>query len=139
MLLFAIVLGLTAVASAVSGSRRQQAAEQRSPRAVEPPASPAAPPSEGRGLAYIRFRPDHAVRVRRLQVGRPALVIVEVNRPGQVEISGLGLAAPAEPLTPARFDVLPSAPGRFELRFTPAGELATGRVGTLSVVPAGTP
>ena len=138
VLLFALVLGLAAVATAVSGSRPEQAAEQRSPRAVEPPASSAAPAPEGRGQAHIRFRPGDAVRVRRLRVGRPASVTVEVNHPGHVEISGLGLAAPAEPLTPARFDVLPSQPGRFDLRFTPAGELTTVRIGTLSVM-AGPP
>ena len=31
----------------------------------------------------------------------------------------LGLSASAEPLTPARFDVLVEQPGRYELRFTP--------------------
>ena len=135
VLLFALVLGLAAVATAVSGSRRERAAEQRSPRAVEPPAGSAAPP-EARGPAHIRFRPGDAVRVRHLHVGQPALLTVEVSRPGQVEIPGLGLTAPADPVTPARFDVLASEPGRFALRFTPAGEVASGRVGTLSVVSA---
>jgi hypothetical protein len=46
-------------------------------------------------------------------------VLVEVAEPGLVEIPALGLSAPAQPLTPARFDVLRSDPDRVAITFTP--------------------
>jgi hypothetical protein len=61
------------------------------------------------------------------------VVAVEVDRPGLVELEGLGLSAPAEPLTPARFDVLVARPGSFPVTFVPAGRGDPARVGTLVV------
>ncbi len=44
-----------------------------------------------------------------------------------------GARAPAEPGTPARFDVLVDEPGRFAVFATPAGSNERRRVGTLVV------
>jgi hypothetical protein len=51
-----------------------------------------------------------------------------------VALEGLGLVAAAEPLTPARFDVLGRRPGRHRVRFTAAGGDEAATVGTLAVV-----
>ncbi len=58
-----------------------------------------------------------------------------VEAAGTVEIPRLGLSASAEPLTPARFDVLPTEPGRYELRFVPAAGDESRPAGTLTVRP----
>jgi hypothetical protein len=72
-------------------------------------------------------------QTRRLDAGQPAAVLVEVDEPGLVEIENLGLSAPAEPLTPARFDVLTSNPERLAITFTPADGDTPGDAGTLVV------
>jgi hypothetical protein len=119
LLLFAIVLGLSAIAASVS-----RTPEESSDRA-EPPPPPATTPSLSPGSATPSASPvelgfDAArEQTRRLDTRQAATVLVEVDEPGLVEIPGLGLSAPADPLTPARFELLVSDPGRFELRFTP--------------------
>jgi hypothetical protein len=131
LLLFAIVLGLAALAAAVS-QPRQEAAE---PQPGAPPAPTARPAQEGPHAAQIAFSAEGAPRTRRLQVGRSATVLVKVARPGEVRLEGLGLVSSAEILTPARFDVLGRRPGRHPVRFAPAGgggEATT--VGTLAIV-----
>jgi hypothetical protein len=52
-----------------------------------------------------------------------------------VAIPDLGLSGYGEPLTPARFDVLASEPGRHEIEFTPAAGDETGVAGSLVVEP----
>jgi len=56
-----------------------------------------------------------------MRAGEAATLEVAVDEPGTVEIPDMGLSAAAEPVTPARFDVLATRPGRYELLFTPAG------------------
>jgi hypothetical protein len=131
LILFAIVLGLSALVASVSRPRDQ--AERTSPRpttrqptATQPPPRPAA--------ARIVFPAGPPAR-RRLEAERPAVVVVEAPGPGQVEISGLGLAAPADRLTPARFDVLTGRTGRYEVRFTPAKGGESRVTGRLLVIP----
>ena len=57
--------------------------------------------------------------------------------PGLVEIPDLGESAPADPLTPARFELLVSDPGRFQIRFTSAAGDESEVAGTLVVETAG--
>ena len=57
---------------------------------------------------------------------------------GQVELGGLGLVAAADPLTPARFDVLTVEHGVHPIRFTEAGKNEARTIGTLQIVPAAT-
>ena len=116
LLLFAIVLGLAALAAGLS--RPEESSEPR-----QEPAGPVAPGPAGAGAApeaELRFS---AARPRRrsLDVGRAAEVLVEVHLPGQVEIPDLGLSASADPVTPARFDVLEQRPGSHPILFEPAG------------------
>lgn len=131
LLLFAIVLGLAAVAAALSTPPQQRRAEPR--RADRPP--PRRQPRAAAQVTRILFRQRGRPAVRRLDVGQAAVVTVEVERPGQVELPALGMAASAEPLTPATLEVLPPSAGRYQLRFTAAGELASERLGVLAVTP----
>jgi hypothetical protein len=138
LLLFAIVLGLAAIAASVSRSP-EESGESESQPAVPSEAdqvpSPsvtsgdAAPVSGVRELVFEA----HRDQTRRLEAGQPATVLVEVDEPGLVEIADLGLSAPADPLTPARFEVLTSDPDRLEITFTAVEEDLAGPAGTLVV------
>jgi hypothetical protein len=139
LLLFAIVLGLAAVAASVSRPRSDSgttepfrqpppSAERDAPPTASPAPEGAPPPVE---LTFFGSDPG----AQRILAGQAATVFVEVEQPGQVEIADLGLSAAAEPLTPARFDVLTRATGRHPITFMPAAdEAASQRIGTLVVV-----
>jgi hypothetical protein len=131
LLLFAVVLGLAALAASVSQPRREDAR----PRPVEGP-SPTAVPAPGHPSGDdVVFSPTGRPRTNRLEVGRSVTVVVRVSRPGEVALEGLGLVAPAEPLTPARFDVLGREPGVHRVRFTPAGAASEAvTLGELAIV-----
>ena len=138
LLLFAIVLGLAAVAASVSRPRTESpgdgagggqptATEQQGPPTAAPgPADPAAPVE----LTFFAADPGP----QRINAGQAAIVHVDVEEPGQVHIEDLGLSASAEPLTPARFDVFTRATGRHPVTFEPAGDEAVPeQVGALVV------
>jgi hypothetical protein len=138
LLLFAIVLGLAAIAASVSrqpdesGERAEQPAVRPETEEVpKPSVSPgsATAVSGGLELVFDATRDQN----RRLDAGRPATVVVAVDEPGLADISDLGLSAPADPLTPARFELLVSEPGRLEVTFTPADGDARTPAGTLVV------
>jgi hypothetical protein len=134
LLLFAIVLGLAAVAASVSRPRDVSESpgtvQDTVTEADQPPtASPGAPAA----LELTLFAADP--EPQRIRAGQAATLFVEVEEPGQVAIPDLGMAAVAEPLTPARFDVLTRQTGRHPIEFQPAGaDDAQVRVGTLVVV-----
>ncbi len=131
LLLFAIVLGVAAIATSVSQPERAQRDDGSDvPDASEPSAGPG---PLGDRPAAVSFSAAEPVR-RRLEVGRPATVVVKVPAPGDVEVAGLGLSAAATPLAPARFDVLERRPGRHEVRFTPAGADEARSAGVLRIV-----
>ena len=137
LLLFAIVLGLAAVAASVS---RPGGDSSDSERAAPPPPTQGAPTVSpgpaGESPVTLRFNAERE-QVRRLEVGRAATLQVSVDEPGQVEIPLLGLAAPAEPVTPARFDIFASDSGRYPIAFTPAEGEEALPAGILDVTPAG--
>ena len=132
LLLFAIVLGLAAIATSVSRPRDEPSKPASPPAASTPSASPG---PESAGAEEITFEPAANPPTHRLEAGRPATVVVEVDEPGQVEIEGLGLTATAEPLTPARFDVLTSDEGKHRVKLRPAATGEPGTVGTLVIEP----
>jgi hypothetical protein len=138
LLLFAIVLGLAALAASLSRSREE----------TREPAAPSAPPSSDTGTeptlspgqrptaqlpATLRFVAERD-QTRRLEYGRPATLEVAVEDPGQVEIPLLGLSATADPVTPARFEVFPREARRYPLMFTPAAGDETRSAGALLVI-----
>ena len=141
LLLFAIVLGLAAVAASIS--RPRGASDPlRSPTSTtqQQPTTPSASPAPGGSApagsptpVELTF-PAGAPHTRRIQAGQSATVLVEVAEAGQVGIADLGMSAVAEPLTPARFDVLTTTVGRHPITFAPAGAAdQKQRVGTLVV------
>jgi hypothetical protein len=139
LLLFAIVLGMAALVASLSRPIEQRRgdttpSEPREPREAGPPvATPTPAPELTKTLSFDAAENESM----RLRAGRAATVEVSVGEPGTVEIPGLGLTAPADPLTPARFDVLATSPGRYELIFSPSTGEPDQRAGRLVVTSAG--
>jgi hypothetical protein len=138
LLLFAIVLGLAAIAASVSRSP-DDSGDGESPPVVPSETQQVPSPSvssgdavPGSGVRELVFDADRD-QTRRLDTGQPATVLVEVDEPGLVEIADLGLSAPAGPLTPARFEILTSDPDRLEITFTAVEDDVPGPAGTLVV------
>jgi hypothetical protein len=142
LLLFALVLGVAALAASFSRPNDsgdpltppdQTQTQTETESETAPSATPGgAPVSTGGPPATLEF--DAAQdQTRRLATGVAATVEVIVDEPGQVSIPLLGLTAPAEPLTPARFDVLATDAGAYPLVFTAAQGDEEREVGTLTV------
>jgi hypothetical protein len=134
LLLFAIVLGLAAIAASVSrppaGDETDTAAES-SPRERS---TPTAGPSPGPGPpADIAFEADLQPETRTVPTGRAATVTITAYEPGQVEIERLGLTAPVEPNGPARFDLLAGSPDRYAVTFTPVDTGERRKIGVIEV------
>jgi hypothetical protein len=138
LLLFAIVLGLAAIAASISLPPEESG--DRADRSPPPPAterdetptvSPGIEPAAGPTVEVV-FDAERE-QVRRLDTGQPATVVVEVAEPGLVEATQLGLSAPADPLTPARFEVLVNDPERVMLVFTPVTDDTPKPAGVLAV------
>ena len=139
LLLFAIVLGLAAIAASISRPRDESATRRGEPPAFTPPAARERPPTltpgpETPSKPALELEFDAAAdQSRRLSAGQPATLLVAVDEPGQVEIPLLGLTASADPLTPARFEVLTSEARRYPITFTPADGAEERSAGTLVV------
>jgi hypothetical protein len=135
LLLFAIVLGLAAIAASLSRppDESSERAERPAPQGERTPTvSPRAgePPVQGTSFVFAAEREQ----VRRVDAGQPATVIVEVEEPGLVEIPALGVSAPGDPLTPARFELRVSDGGRYGIVFTSAAGDTPRPAGVLAVV-----
>lgn len=142
LLLFAIVLGLAAIAASVSRPR-----EDAGDRAGSAPSAPSTAQTErtptvspgsadsGGTRADVVFGASDGEPSRRIPVDGASTVLVEVDEPGQVEIPDLGLSAPGDPLTPARFEIFGSEPGTHEVLFAPASGDESTEVGTLAIEP----
>ena len=136
LLLFAIVLGMAALVASLSRpveNRRDETTAREEPEpgptTVEPAPAPFAP-------SAVTF--DAAEdQTRRLAEGSAATLEVSVDEPGSVQIPGLGLSSPANPLTPARFDILATDPGSYELLFAPATSETPEPAGKLVVTSVG--
>lgn len=137
LLLFAIVLGLAAVAASVSRPRDTNppatTSTERAPT-IAPGTTPETPPpgAAAPGSVDLTFDADDA-RAQRIAAGQAATVVVEVPEAGQVSIEGLGMTDTAEPTTPASFDVLTSNAGRYAITFMAAGSTTALAAGTLVV------
>jgi hypothetical protein len=137
LLLFAIVLGLAAVAASVSRTDRTRPAP--SPPSAGTTTETAGPgtdttPGPDPGTRTLSFDQAGRRQVRKLAVGQAATVVVKVAQAGQVEIQELGGVRPAEPATPASFDIFGDRPGRFPVIFHPGAGGPVQRVGVLRVV-----
>jgi len=139
LLLFAIVLGLAAVVSSLARPPARNSGDGAAPRtersatptATAPPSASPAPP--------IRFVVGRPRKTETLKAGDAATVTVVVEEPGEVSLDGLGLTAAAEPLAPARFDVLSTRPGRHAVRFRALRDTESRLLGVLQIVPAPLP
>jgi hypothetical protein len=137
LLLFAIVLGLAAVAASISRPRTNSTEPLRgTPPPTETEAQQTEPTMEPRPslpTAQLTFYASDP-QAQGIDAGQAATVFVEVEQPGQVFIHDLGMSAATEPLTPARFDVLTQQTGRFPITFQPAGgDSSEEHAGTLVV------
>ena len=106
ILLFALVLGLAALA----------------------PAAPA-PPADvvPRNLPFG----GGSARVRRARTGEHVVVSVASEAGGVATIPKLGRTGSAAPDAPARFDLLAPQPGRYDVMLAASGSSEPRRVGTL--------
>ena len=136
MLLFAIVLGMAALVASLSRpvEERRDDSAQSEPRDTPPPTASPTPASSLPETLSFEAAENEAMR---LPAGDAATVEVAVDEAGSVDIPGMGLSAPADPVIPARFDVLASRPGSYQLLFTPAGDNPSEPAGRLVVTSAG--
>jgi len=133
LLLFAIVLGLAAVAASISRPGTSTEPLRGTPPPTDSESQPTVAPGPSVPTTELTFYSAEP-RAQGIDAGQAATVYVEVEEPGQAFIHDLGMSAVAEPLTPARFDVLTQQIGRFPITFQPAGaEAGEERVGTLVV------
>ena len=133
LLLFAIVLGLAAVAASVSRPRDAADPLREPSPTTEAERPPTAAPKQVSAPVELTFS-ESDPRAQRIRPGQAATIYVDVLEAGQVGIADLGMSAVAEPLSPARFDVFTRALGRHPITFVPAAaERAQVRLGTLVV------
>jgi hypothetical protein len=147
LVLFAIVLGLAAVAASISrpGSSPSRPAAQPSLRggpterqstngsgSTTPTVSPGTASPPGEPPVSLGFR-SWLHQTRRIAAGQSATVSVRVDQVGQVSIPDLGLTDAAEPVTPAEFDVYATRAGRYPIVFLPAAAGQVEPAGTLVV------
>jgi hypothetical protein len=130
MLLMALILGAVAVVEAVAPVPRQRTPTERPPVA--------APPAGVAPVRTLELRYPSAKRVPRIRVAKGAHVVLEVasSQPGEASVAKLGLVQPAEPATPARFDLLAVSPGTYQVAFAPSAG-GSARVGSLVVAGPG--
>jgi hypothetical protein len=136
LLLFAVVLGMAALVASLSGpiEDRRDETTAREPSSSGPAtATPSPAPSLPAAISFDATRDQ----TKKVSHGSTATIEVSVAEPGDVTILGLGLSAPAEPLTPARFDILATDAGRYELVFAPATGETTQPAGTLVITSEG--
>ena len=134
LLLFAIVLGLAAIAASVSRPPASEKADTAAETSSRERSTPTAGPSPGSGPpAEIAFEADLKPETRTVPAGRAATVIVTAYEPGQIEIERLGLTAAAEPGAPARLDLLTDSPERYAVTFTPVETGEKRKIGVIEV------
>jgi len=137
ILLFAIVLGLAALVTSFTRPGEERDRQRERTEAAQPqapsPTQTASPGPAAAGPRPLRFQAGAKAQTRTLEAGRAASVSVSVLAPGRVELVDLGLDASAEPSTPARFEILPTEPGRYAIGFTPANGVEGRTIGVLRV------
>ncbi len=134
ILLFAIILGLAAIATSVQRPAPDEAPTERDrrPQPATPSASARAPATVP-APAEVSFAADLRPETESLPLDRAATLTVNAEAPGQVDIPRLGLTGYADRLAPARFEVLPSSAGRYEVFFEPTEEGPRRKIGIVEV------
>jgi hypothetical protein len=122
LLLFAIVLGVAAIAASLAPPPDREGAPARTETEAAPPAQPREDGARPAGGEAVRLDFDATASrpvERRVERGRHVIVTVSAREPGEVRIASLGRTDFASPRTPAVFDLLLTAPGRHEITFIP--------------------
>jgi hypothetical protein len=120
LLLFALVLGLSAVVASLAPPPEDANEEERGTNTTVAASPPSAGPAMRRMPIRIPVRGPEAPRVtRRVREGSSFALEVPVREPGNVVLDGLGLSQTADPHTPAQFYLLASPPGRYAVAFVP--------------------
>jgi hypothetical protein len=132
LLLFAIVLGLGAIAASIAAPPRRTR-ESASPPAGEAPQARREPRRGRTATVNVEFDLAGAPRTLSVEAGRHVIVTVAAAAPGQASLEGLGLVSPVEPDSPARFDLFPQRPGRYRAVVTPAAGGPARTAGVLNV------
>jgi hypothetical protein len=136
LLLFAIVLGMAALVASLSrpiDQRRTDTTPAPEPGPGPATATPGAAPESGTVLSRPIVFQAAEEESKKVPAGDAATVEVEVTQAGTVEIRDMGLSSAADPVTPARFDILPTRPGRYEVTFIPARGEQSEPAGSLVV------
>jgi hypothetical protein len=128
ILLFALVLGLTALAAGVSPSRDTGGVPAAS--APTPP-----PPKPDARIVELSAGPAGRPALLRARAGENLVLMVSSPAGGLVTIPALGRTATVSPATAARFDLLAPAQGRYDVLFEASGGQERRRVGTLVTRP----
>jgi hypothetical protein len=132
LLLFAVVLGMAALAASVSRPPQERARTTPATPAPEPGPTTAEPAPADSPARPVTF--DAALHERRRVAARRAATLeVLVDEPGSVELPDLGVSASADEHTPARFELFPTRAGHYAIRFTPAAGDERRPAGTLIV------
>ena len=111
LLLFALVLGLSAVVASIAPSPETD----EEPPSRTTPAAKASPASVPTTPVHVTLRGG----TQRVPAGSSFSLDVPVKEPGDVAIDSLGLRQSADPHTPAHFELLASPRGRHSVEFTP--------------------
>jgi hypothetical protein len=129
ILLFALVLGLTALAAAVSPSSKSGSAGPTPAPGTRP--APVLP----RTVAF-QSRESGLPQIRRALTGEHLLLTVSSSEGGLVTIPRLGRTDSVTPAAPARFDLLGPQAGRYDVLLQlGGGPSEPRRVGTLVTRP----
>jgi hypothetical protein len=132
LLLFALVLGLTALAASLAPPPAQD--DQPATQTTQAPPTEVADPGELR--VGFHFPPtDHKPATKRVAAGQPVVVFVAAKQAGQATIPLLGRVSSITPEDPARFDLLLPEDADYDVRFTPATGGEPRRVGRLVTAP----
>jgi len=130
-----LLLAVTLLFVAVASSLMRPVPESDEPPAVTTPSAPegssgssAAGPPQRIRIAGGSDPPERETIEREAR----AILTVTATESGVVQIEGLDRLAPAEPGTPAVFDLVADRPGRFEIVFMPTDGLDR-HAGTLIV------
>jgi hypothetical protein len=137
LLLFALVLGLSALVAAIAPSPSNRDEGDDAPPAVETPDEPAVERPVTRPVRLSEPVEGRRIPVERVSSDTRLTLEVQVSRPGDVELEGLGLRQSADPLAPVRFELLARPDGRYGVRFLPVRG-APELLGTLVFNPTAT-
>jgi hypothetical protein len=116
LLLFALVLGLSALVAALAPPPDEEESQPAEPTTVE---ADAPPPFLERALELRVRAADARLVTRRVEPGSSFSLTVSVPGPGDVILEGLGLRQTADPLSPAHFELLASPRGNHAVTFVP--------------------